>query len=313
MNAHGPGHLPSSLAEGPPRAGRRVLILASVDPDACLRAARGREQHRADRSRLAGRRCAPARRDDLAAPGRPAARAAQRRPAAAGGDARRPREGSANSSRRQRCSRRCSRASSSSRSTARCCSSTTSTARAIRSMNVADRDYFKDTVREQRPMIARVASSRVSGEPIVILTMPVFGSDGRVAARARRIAAPVEPIAARRPDAGRDDRRSPSRPSSSTPKARSCRIRRANGCCATAPPSRDRRRPAGVAPARQPDRARGLRAARRRLRGRHGRRSRRRLDGPAHRARRRPARRRDRRARSARAGSRSASPSAAAC
>ncbi|HEY2562044.1 MAG TPA: diguanylate cyclase [Caldimonas sp.] len=47
--------------------------------------------------------------------------------------------------------------------------------------SVADRDYFRDTVREQRPMIARIASSRVSGEPIVILTMPVFASDGRVA------------------------------------------------------------------------------------------------------------------------------------
>jgi diguanylate cyclase (GGDEF)-like protein/PAS domain S-box-containing protein len=48
--------------------------------------------------------------------------------------------------------------------------------------SVADRDYFKDTLRTQRPMIARVASSRVSKEPIVILTMPVFGGDGRVAA-----------------------------------------------------------------------------------------------------------------------------------
>jgi diguanylate cyclase len=48
--------------------------------------------------------------------------------------------------------------------------------------SVADRDYFKDTVREQRPMIARVTSSRISGEPIVVLTMPVFGSDNRVAA-----------------------------------------------------------------------------------------------------------------------------------
>jgi len=48
--------------------------------------------------------------------------------------------------------------------------------------NVGDRDYFKDTVREHRPMIARVAASRVSGEPIVILTMPVFASDGKVAA-----------------------------------------------------------------------------------------------------------------------------------
>src|SRR3954454_21346172 len=48
--------------------------------------------------------------------------------------------------------------------------------------NVGDRDYFKDTVREHRPMIAGVAASRVWGEPIVILTMPVFASDGKVAA-----------------------------------------------------------------------------------------------------------------------------------
>ena len=47
--------------------------------------------------------------------------------------------------------------------------------------SVADRDYFKDTIREQRPMIARIASSRVTGEPILILTMPVFAGDGRVA------------------------------------------------------------------------------------------------------------------------------------
>ena len=48
--------------------------------------------------------------------------------------------------------------------------------------NVADRDYFKDTLREHRPVIARVSTSRVSGEPIVILTMPVFAGNGTVAA-----------------------------------------------------------------------------------------------------------------------------------
>jgi diguanylate cyclase len=47
--------------------------------------------------------------------------------------------------------------------------------------SVADRDYFKDTLREQRPMIAGVASSRVSKEPIVVLTMPMFDGEGRVA------------------------------------------------------------------------------------------------------------------------------------
>ena len=48
--------------------------------------------------------------------------------------------------------------------------------------NVGDRDYFKDTVREHRPMISRISTSRVSGEPIVILTMPVFAANGSVAA-----------------------------------------------------------------------------------------------------------------------------------
>jgi len=48
--------------------------------------------------------------------------------------------------------------------------------------SVADRDYFKDTLRDQRPMIAQVSTSRVSGEPIVVLTMPVFNREGRVAA-----------------------------------------------------------------------------------------------------------------------------------
>ena len=48
--------------------------------------------------------------------------------------------------------------------------------------NIVDRDYFKDTLRERRPIIAHVSSSRVSREPIVVLTMPVFGSDGRVVA-----------------------------------------------------------------------------------------------------------------------------------
>ena len=48
-------------------------------------------------------------------------------------------------------------------------------------LSVADRDYFKDTVREHRPMIARVSSSRVSGEPTVVLTMPLVAGDGRIA------------------------------------------------------------------------------------------------------------------------------------
>ncbi|MEO8835182.1 MAG: cache domain-containing protein, partial [Caldimonas sp.] len=48
--------------------------------------------------------------------------------------------------------------------------------------NVADREYFQATLRTRRPVIARVASSRVSGEPIVVTTMPMFAPDGRVVA-----------------------------------------------------------------------------------------------------------------------------------
>jgi len=48
--------------------------------------------------------------------------------------------------------------------------------------SIADRDYFKDTVRERRPMIGGVALSRVTGEPIVVLTMPVIAANGSVAA-----------------------------------------------------------------------------------------------------------------------------------
>jgi len=47
--------------------------------------------------------------------------------------------------------------------------------------SIADRDYFKDTVRERRPMIGGVALSRVTGEPIVVLTMPVIAANGSVA------------------------------------------------------------------------------------------------------------------------------------
>ena len=47
--------------------------------------------------------------------------------------------------------------------------------------SIADRDYFKDTVRQRRPMIGGIGLSRVSNEPIVVLTMPVFGGDGSVA------------------------------------------------------------------------------------------------------------------------------------
>ena len=48
-------------------------------------------------------------------------------------------------------------------------------------LNVADREYFKATLREHRPIVSRVAVSRATGDPLVVLTMPVFASDGHVA------------------------------------------------------------------------------------------------------------------------------------
>ena len=164
-------------------------------------------------------------------------------------------------------------------------------------------------MREQRPMIARVATSRVSGEPIVILTMPVFAADGSVAAvlggslrlSSRSLLDDLTQDTTDRRSAVVDHRRRRQGPDPVPSGARLAAARRRRR-------ADDRRRAAGLAPARQPDRAGRLRPARRRPRGRHGRRSRRRLAGAAHRPRRRAARRRPRRARSARAGSPSASP-----
>ncbi|HZW73691.1 MAG TPA: diguanylate cyclase, partial [Caldimonas sp.] len=48
-------------------------------------------------------------------------------------------------------------------------------------VNVGDRDYFKATLREHRPIVSRAAVSRVSGDPLIVLTMPVFASDGHIA------------------------------------------------------------------------------------------------------------------------------------
>ena len=93
MNAHGPANLQSSLVEGPPRAGRRRPDPGQRGDDAGLRAARGRAQQRADRARLAGGRRAPAGGDGLARLVALQRALAQRRAAAAGGDACRRAEG----------------------------------------------------------------------------------------------------------------------------------------------------------------------------------------------------------------------------
>ncbi|MEO7116517.1 MAG: diguanylate cyclase [Caldimonas sp.] len=48
--------------------------------------------------------------------------------------------------------------------------------------DVSDRPYFKTTLAAGRPVISEVMPSRVSGEPIVVFTMPVIGHEGRVLA-----------------------------------------------------------------------------------------------------------------------------------
>ena len=59
-----------------------------------------------------------------------------------------------------------------------------SDAQGIRNPNtdVSDRPYFRTTVAAGRPVISEVTPSRVSGEPIVVFTMPVVGHEGRVLA-----------------------------------------------------------------------------------------------------------------------------------
>jgi diguanylate cyclase len=49
-------------------------------------------------------------------------------------------------------------------------------------LNVADREYFRDTVAQQRPMISQPVVGRLSKEPVILLTMPVNGADGRIVA-----------------------------------------------------------------------------------------------------------------------------------
>ena len=46
--------------------------------------------------------------------------------------------------------------------------------------DISDRPYFKTTLRAALPVISQVTPSRVSGEPIVVFTMPVIGREGRV-------------------------------------------------------------------------------------------------------------------------------------
>ena len=46
--------------------------------------------------------------------------------------------------------------------------------------DIRDRPYFKTTMSDARPVISEVVPSRVSGEPIVVFTMPVVGREGHV-------------------------------------------------------------------------------------------------------------------------------------
>jgi diguanylate cyclase (GGDEF)-like protein/PAS domain S-box-containing protein len=50
------------------------------------------------------------------------------------------------------------------------------------STSLADRPYFRQTVEQRAPRISEPVSSRVSGTPVIILTHPVLGPDGRVRA-----------------------------------------------------------------------------------------------------------------------------------
>jgi len=48
-------------------------------------------------------------------------------------------------------------------------------------MSFADRDYFRNTMAAKRPLISNALMSRVSGEPIVVFTMPITGGAGETA------------------------------------------------------------------------------------------------------------------------------------
>ena len=47
---------------------------------------------------------------------------------------------------------------------------------------IGDRDYFKLTIAQQRPIVSQPVKGRVSNEPVVVLTLPVRGNDGRIVA-----------------------------------------------------------------------------------------------------------------------------------
>ncbi len=49
-------------------------------------------------------------------------------------------------------------------------------------INAADRAYFKRTMEEARPVISEPIVSRATGEPVIVLTMPVPGKQGGTAA-----------------------------------------------------------------------------------------------------------------------------------
>jgi diguanylate cyclase (GGDEF)-like protein/PAS domain S-box-containing protein len=49
-------------------------------------------------------------------------------------------------------------------------------------LNLGDREYFQRTLRQKRPIISDAVTSRLSGHPIVVLTMPILDASGEVAA-----------------------------------------------------------------------------------------------------------------------------------
>lgn len=49
-------------------------------------------------------------------------------------------------------------------------------------LDLSDRDYFRQTVSAGVPVVSEALPGRVSGEPILVLTMPVLGDGGRVVA-----------------------------------------------------------------------------------------------------------------------------------
>ena len=49
-------------------------------------------------------------------------------------------------------------------------------------ITIADRAYFRRVLADRRPSVSDAFISRVSGEPVLVLSMPVFTGDGQVAA-----------------------------------------------------------------------------------------------------------------------------------